>query len=75
MSPIRRTNTSCSTCNGCGFVWRGRMTCHEVISSRQGITKGQIYLSRLRDVCPECKGFGVTLVRDVQRTPWQLAFQ
>lgn len=51
MSRIQPSNASCSTCNGAGFVWRGRTMRHEIIGNHQGITTRQIYTSRLRDLC------------------------
>ncbi len=75
MSYIQTTNTTCRTCCGTGFVFRGRTLLHEIVSKRDGITKRESTTSRLRDLCPECLGSGVTLPREVQRTPWELAFQ
>lgn len=75
MSYIQTTNTTCRTCSGTGFVFRGRTLRHEIVSRRDGITMREVTTSRLRDLCPECLGSGVTLPRNVQRTPWALAFQ
>jgi hypothetical protein len=74
MSYIQTTDTACRTCGGTGFIFRGRTMRHEILRERNGNTRREIY-SRVRDLCPECMGSGVHLPREVQRTPWELAFQ
>lgn len=75
MSYMQTVDTVCRTCSGSGFTWRGRTMRHERLHTRHGITTREIHLSRLRDVCPECCGSGMTLLCDVQRTPWDLVFR
>ncbi|AGK58658.1 hypothetical protein HYPDE_34933 [Hyphomicrobium denitrificans 1NES1] len=75
MSYVQTTDTTCRTCSGTGFIFRGQTMRHEIQRMRNGVTKKEIYFSRLRNLCPECMGSGVTLPREVQRTPWELAFQ
>jgi hypothetical protein len=75
MSYIQTTDTTCRTCGGTGFIFRGRTMKHEIVRARDGITTREIRSSRLRDLCPECLGSGATIPREVQRTPWELAFQ
>jgi len=72
MLPVEIEKTACRTCNGTGFVWRGRVMQHETLSSQQGKTAVQVHVSRIRDLCPECRGTGVHLHREIQRTPWAL---
>jgi DnaJ-class molecular chaperone len=75
MSYIQTTNKTCRTCGGAGFIFRGQTMRHEIQRTQNGITKREIYTSRVRDLCPECLGSGVHFPREVQRTPWELAFQ
>ncbi len=75
MSYIQTSDTTCRTCGGTGFVYRGRTMRHEIVHKRDGITAREIKTSRLRDLCPECMGSGVHIAREVQRTPWELAFE
>jgi len=75
MSYIQTTDTACRTCGGTGFIYRGRTMRHEILRTRDGITTREIATSRLRDLCPECLGSGVHIPREVQRTPWELAFE
>lgn len=75
MSHIQITVTSCRTCNGSGFIWRGRVMQHETLSIQQGKPTVHVYISHIRDICPECHGTGATLPREIQRTPWALALR
>jgi DnaJ-class molecular chaperone len=75
MSDILVEKSSCHTCNGAGFVWRGRMMQHTTCKLRHGMPIVNVYVSRLKDLCPECHGTGTTLAREIQRTPWALALR
>lgn len=75
MSYIQTSDTACRSCGGTGFIYRGRTMRHEIVRTRDGIASREITTSRIRDLCPECMGSGVHIPREVQRTPWELAFE
>lgn len=72
MSPIQVP--TCNTCGGCGFTSRGRTMRHESSHTRDR-TVGPGFISHVHDPCPECLGTGVHILRKIQRTPWELAFE
>lgn len=72
-NPIEKN--CCHTCNGEGFVWRGRIMQHQTVTIRAGKPLVRVYVSHVRDLCPECHGTGTTLPREIQRTPWALALR
>jgi DnaJ-class molecular chaperone len=75
MLPISITENSCPTCNGAGFVWRGRVKQHRIVNFRNGNSTVHVHVLRLRDICPECHGTGVASPREIQHTPWLLALR
>jgi hypothetical protein len=75
MYPIPIEKNFCRTCGGTGFVWRGRVVRSETLSIDNGKPTVRVCVSRIRDLCPECRGTGSTLPREIQRTPWALALR
>jgi DnaJ-class molecular chaperone len=61
MSQNQFSVVSCPTCNGSGFVWRRLAMKHETIFMCQGKPAVHIHVSRIKNLCPECRGTGVPL--------------
>jgi len=74
MSSVQSTDRSCNTCGGSGFTSRGRTMHHESRHAGNS-TASRSLVSHLHDLCPECLGTGVHIPREIQRTPWELAFE